>query len=619
MEKAKWVRLLSTVVILSTLIITITGCSSPEEDITTGESQEATVLRGDLSVDITAAGNLALSRTEDVIADLFYQQGTIAEVNVESGDSVTEGQVLVKIDSDEWQEELDILEDALATAERNLNTQERALASAERLVTTRELTVTAAKRQVSTKEIAYQTAEINLEAAEYALATIQEVKEIQDDIDNAEYQLQYIQAKIDIIEPDADPLNYQFWSNEKAKVETKLAELQQEINEILAGTSINISDTTALEIQRKQLAIETARLNLESASDEVIQANLSVIEAESNLEDAILDLEYTRTDIEDAKQNIESVSKSLEEAHEKSPEITAPFDGFIISVNVEGGDEIIKGTVLVRIADPNKFEANILVSEMDIVQLGIGAQATVEVDSLQGITLPAEVTRIAPTATIQSGVVNYSVKVEISSMKAIREQAQNRFGQIAEQFAAGEIPERLQQAIDEGRISEEQVNEMMERMQSGDFTPPEGFTPPENFTPPEGFSPPEGMDFPAFNTDTSDSQSQGQLPTMSIPENFQLREGLTVTVTIIVDERIDVLLVPNAAVTTRGTQSYVEVVTASGETEERVVQTGLSDWQFTEITDGLSEGEIILVPQGTVTTIETQQRPGGMMFFGGPR
>lgn len=607
MNKAKWFKLLSTFIILSMLIIISTSCGSPEGDSETVESQEATVMRGDLTVDITAAGNLALSHTEDIIADLFYQQGTIAEVNIESGDSVTKGQVLVKIDSDEWQEELDMLEDALAAAKRNLNTQERALATAERLVTTRELAVTAAKRQVSTREIAYQTAKINLEAAEYALATIQEVKVVQDEIDNAQYQLQYIQTKIDIIEPDTDPMNYQFWSNEKVKVETKLVELQQEINEILAGTSVNISDTTALEIQRKQLAIESAQLYLESTSDDVIQANLAVIEAESALGDATLDLEYTKADVEDAKQNIESVSKSLEEAREKSPEITAPFDGFIISVNVEGGDEIIKGTVLVRIADPNKFEANILVSEMDIIQLGIGAQAMVEVDSLQGVTLPAEVTRIAPTATIQSGVVNYSVKVEISSMEDIREQAQNRFGQITEQFAAGEIPERLQQAIDEGRISEEQVKEMMERMQSGDFTPP------------EGFSPPEGIEFPAFNADSSENQTQGQLPTMSIPENFQLREGLTVTVTIIVDERTDVLLVPNAAVTTRGTQSYVEVVTASGETEQRTVQTGISDWQFTEITDGLSEGEIILVPQGTVTTIDTQQRPGGMMFFGGPR
>jgi HlyD family secretion protein len=127
------------------------------------------------------------------------------------------------------------------------------------------------------------------------------------------------------------------------------------------------------------------------------------------------------------------------------------------------------------------------------------------------------------------------------------------------------------------------------------------------------------MEFPTSGIDSPESQSQGQLPTMSIPENFQLREGLTVTVTIIVEERADVLLVPNAAVTIQGMQSYVEVITASGETEQRTVQTGISDWQFTEITDGLSEGEEILVPQGTVTTTETQQRPGGMMFFGGPR
>ena len=111
-------------------------------------------------------------------------------------------------------------------------------------------------------------------------------------------------------------------------------------------------------------------------------------------------------------------------------------------------------------------------------------------------------------------------------------------------------------------------------------------------------------------------QQQGAL-TIN-PEDIQLREGLTVTVSIIVEERNDVLLVPNGAITTQGEQNFVQVLAADGTLEQRAIQTGISDWQFTEITDGLSEGEQVLVPEGTTTTTSTTQQRRGMMFFGGP-
>jgi len=103
-----------------------------------------------------------------------------------------------------------------------------------------------------------------------------------------------------------------------------------------------------------------------------------------------------------------------------------------------------------------------------------------------------------------------------------------------------------------------------------------------------------------------------------VPENIQLRQGLTVTVSIIVASRTNVVLVPNAAVTKQGNQSYVNVVSASGALEKRVVQTGLSDWQNTEITSGLTEGEKVSVPQGTTTTTSSssQNRGGGIPFIG---
>ena len=99
------------------------------------------------------------------------------------------------------------------------------------------------------------------------------------------------------------------------------------------------------------------------------------------------------------------------------------------------------------------------------------------------------------------------------------------------------------------------------------------------------------------------------MPTL-IPEDFELKEGLSVTVSIVVEERSDVLLVPNQSITYRGREAYVQVVSPDGVIEERLIQTGISDWQYTEVTEGLSESERVVIPQ-TTTTTPTTPEPGG--------
>jgi hypothetical protein len=187
--------------------------------------------------------------------------------------------------------------------------------------------------------------------------------------------------------------------------------------------------------------------------------------------------------------------------------------------------------VAVRLVDPTKFEAEVMANEMDIFQLKLGGEATVQIDAMPTLTLPAKVTFISPTATITSGVVNYKVKVEVQPLKA------------------------------------------------------------------------------------GTQEQQGQTSTMP-PEDLQLREGLSVTVSIIVVQRTGVLLVPNTAITTQRGQAYVQVLTPSGAIEERAIKTGISNWQYTEVTEGLSEGEKVVVTQGTTTTSSTSQPRVPMPFFG---
>ena len=551
-----------TILLLGVVSFSLLSCGSESGETELPENQVVTVQRGNLTIDITAVGNLALSRTEDLA---FEIAGTVEEVLVEEGDTVEEGQMLAKLDTLEWEEQLTALERTLTTAKRQLTAKERAVTTAERNLAAKE-------RAVIAKELALLQAQVNLQTAENNLSEIAEVKKVQDVIDDTEYDLKFAQEMWEqAIKLESPGVELYYWRDQIILAKAELAEAQQELREVLAGSSVRVTTDVAIAVAMQKLQIELAQLDVEDAKIAIDDAKIAIDDAKIAIDDA-------RMDVEDARVNIEDARKALDEAMDASPEVKAPFAGFVTKVNVEGGDEVLKGTVAVVVADPTKFEADILVSEMDILQVKLGGEASVQVDAMQGMSLPAKVTHISPTATIQQGVVNYKVKVEVQSLEAVAQERQAAQQEAMQKMEEGELPEQIKQAIEEGRITQEQAEEMIRQRQQGQVV------------------------------------QQGQMPTM-LPENFQLREGLTVTVSIIVDEATDVLLVPNSAITTQGRQTFVQVLAADGTFEQRAIQPGISDYQFTEVTEGLSEGEKVVVPQGTTTTPTTpqQQPPGGFI------
>jgi multidrug efflux pump subunit AcrA (membrane-fusion protein) len=465
------------------------------------ENQVATVERGDITVDIPAAGNLSYSLMEDLAFDMA---GTVEEVLVEVGDSVEEGQVLAKLDASDWED------------------------------------------QQAANQLDLTQAEINLKQAQIAL-------------DKAE-----------------NP-----WKNyteeEREDAEQAVEDAQEEVDLARAGLRDAIKSGDVLEGQQCQLDLYTAQVKLDIAQDKLDEM---VYELDED------DIAIKQMQVQIAEGRLESAQKAVDEAP-ASPEITAPFDGFITQINVEGGDEVTKGTIAMQVADPARFEAELLVSETNIFKVKLGGEARVQLEVMPMFNLPASVTYISPTATIQSGVVNYEVTVEVESLETIRQQQQQAMQEQQEampELSPGELPEQLQEAVEQGQITQEQAEAMVEQWQQQAAVEP------------------------------------GQTLAI-IPEGFQLKEGLTVTVSIVVEERNDVLLVPNRAITYQGREAYVQVVSPDGTIEARLIQTGISDSQNTEVTSGLSEGEQVVIPQTTTTPSTTsQQGPGGFMFFeqGGP-
>ena len=81
---------------------------------------------------------------------------------------------------------------------------------------------------------------------------------------------------------------------------------------------------------------------------------------------------------------------------------------------------------------------------------------------------------------------------------------------------------------------------------------------------------------------------------LDVSGDSSLKPGMSAEADIVINERNNVLLVPNRAITKDSQGNSVVQVMVNEQIEERVVVTGLSDGFDTEITDGLTEGEEVV-------------------------
>jgi len=99
------------------------------------------------------------------------------------------------------------------------------------------------------------------------------------------------------------------------------------------------------------------------------------------------------------------------------------------------------------------------------------------------------------------------------------------------------------------------------------------------------------------------------------PTDAAIRPSMTANVSIVVEQRDNVLLVPNRAVKTSGKQKTVTVL-QDGKSTQVAVTLGMSGDTQSEVTSGLNEGDVVVIQQ-TTTTSSNQGGPsaGGL---GGP-
>ena len=357
---------------------------------------------------------------------------------------------------------------------------------------------------------------------------------------------------------------------------------------------------TASEIDRADAAIESAEAALESA-----QTSLSDLTAGPS-----------ETEIRIQEQNVRLAEIALLQAEGRRNDLalTAPYDGVMASVRIVPGDQVTASTPALVIMDPTSIGVDITVSESDLVGLEPGQLAVAEFDSIQGQSYLLQIVGIDTNPTVTQGVVTYTVRAEMVNPR----QLSGREDEVQELTAlvrdGGELVGgvfALRRPGTEGggqgggpgpggggrAAIQECVQRVLGRTPAGrgDFTPDERTRIQEECT--GGAEPGRGAGAPSARPQDGPSE----LPT----------PGMNSSVTVLIDIKPDVLLVPSAAVRRQGRTAFVYVPAAGGEAEQRDVTLGGADGERTEILSGLEEGDVLLMGAGLLVQQagESQLRP----------
>jgi multidrug resistance efflux pump len=555
------------------------SCGAKKTTSSATQTQNSTVKRGTISVEITATGNLAYS---DVQKLSFDASGTVSEVNVDVGDSITQDQVLAALDADDWQDQLIVLQKALTNAQR----------------------------QIPTQQLNLQQTQINLLSAQDSLNSIQDIKDAQDALTAVQNQLKIDEGMLKeamLTGGGTGSTAVNFWNLTIAADKQKVADAQKTLNDASSGTSASVASNVNTQIALKQLAI--------------LQAQQKIVD--------------TQNALDDANQAVKDAQKALDDAKTTSTEIKAPFDGVVTAVSITPGAAVKKGAAAITVADTSKFQTDILVNEMDIPNVTVGTQATVQIEAMSGVTLPARVTTIAPISTNQSGVVTYKVTADLTSLAALQTTAatvaadpaqlaaaQQRLNDaIAKAVAAGQITQAQADAFKQrwsqiaANLTQDQLDQLIKAAGQRTGTGAAAGQGLGAGALAQGGAGAAGANAGLGAGQVQQRQASGQLAgqsTANATNAVQLRQGLSATVNLIIQQRQNVLVVPNQAVKTQGSTSYVEVLN-NGATEQRQVTVGLKDWQNTEIVSGLNEGDTVVIVTSTsssssrtTTTTSTQ-------------
>ena len=284
--------------------------SSNQDNVNVEEGEQVIpVRRGDLIQEISITGSLSLPNRETLT---FGSSGVIAEIMVEEGDKVSEGQTLAALD----QEDIAALEEQVIQAKVALRDAEEAL---EDYTTPSELDIARARKDVA-------DAEVNLQAAMDALEDLANPSPAA--ISSAEAQIVSYQVDLDNLEEPPTQLQIDQAEKNVASARLELERAQDDLE--------NAQETpTQLQIDQAEKNVASARLELERARDSLEETQTAdsdeIRNARNNVDSAERELAYSEDELDVVQREWEvrltDARSDLEDKAEAYAEVFAKWLG----------------------------------------------------------------------------------------------------------------------------------------------------------------------------------------------------------------------------------------------------------------------------------------------------
>lgn len=367
--------------------------------------------------EVSASGHIELTDQNNVALAV---DGTISKVNVNIGDVVKAGQVLVSLDTTDLERALARAQIAVDTANNKLAQTKKpatatALAAAEAKLASAKASLLDAKTPPSAEELTAAQASVTAAQAKYSdLAkgpTQDKLTQLQADIKKKQVALAEAQRAYDKVK----------WRNDVGMTQES-ADLQSasiDYESAKAAYQESIAPASTADLQSALSEIKTAQKNLADIKKKPNVADIAT--AEANVADAQSSLDTLKEgadalDVKADQLSLQSALVDLEEARNNlaQAKVTAPISGTILSVNAEVGQHASKGTVIVTMSDPTKLKLTINVAEVDVSQIKANQPAEVTIDAFPGKSFVGKVAYVAPSSSSTSGLIEYPVTVVLT-------------------------------------------------------------------------------------------------------------------------------------------------------------------------------------------------------------
>ncbi|MGB9847745.1 MAG: efflux RND transporter periplasmic adaptor subunit [Minisyncoccia bacterium] len=171
---------------------------------------------------------------------------------------------------------------------------------------------------------------------------------------------------------------------------------------LIPSISLSITNTQWTNLANITTSLDQKTSNLSSLSKEIDQLKTSISNYADSIKNQEKIIEQKEDTLSDAKEDYENCF------------IRAPFNGIVAKVNIKEGDSVSPATTLFNFISKQKI-AEISLNEIDAAKVKVGQKATLTFDALPDLTLTGKVTEIDSVGTVSQGVVSYGAKITLDT------------------------------------------------------------------------------------------------------------------------------------------------------------------------------------------------------------